>query len=83
LKKLFALVSIGFTLCFLVGLAEHQRKNIVVKNHGYKTVSFFRNGLNFIRKALKNNPKIDNDSVFEFILNIVNSNFNQRLKIVM
>jgi hypothetical protein len=83
LRKLFALVSIGFTLCFLVGLAEHHRKNIVVKNHGYKTVSFFRNGLNFIRKALKNSPKIDNNGVFEFILSIVNSNFDYRIKIVM
>jgi hypothetical protein len=83
LRKLFALVAIGFTLCFVVGLAEHHRKNIVLKNHGYKTVSFFRNGLNFIRKALKNNPKIDNNSVFDFILNIVENNFKYRSKIVM
>jgi hypothetical protein len=49
----------------------------------YKTISFFRNELNFIRKALKNTSKIDNNSVFEFILNVVNNNFNQMTKIVM
>ncbi len=57
LRKLFALVAIAFTLCLVIGIALDKRKQIVVKNHGYKTVSFFRHGLNFIRKALNNNRK--------------------------
>ncbi len=80
---LFALVSIGFTLCFVVGLAENNKKNIVLKNHGYKTVSFFRHGLNFIRKALKNITDFNCNDIFEFIQNIVNTNFSYKLKIVM
>lgn len=40
IRKLFALVAIAFTLCFIVGLLAHQIKPITIKNHGYKANSF-------------------------------------------
>jgi Transposase DDE domain len=49
LRKLLALVSLAFAICFLVGIVAHQSKPIKTKNHGYKAISFFRNGLNIIR----------------------------------
>lgn len=91
LRKLFALVSIAFTLCFLVGLALDRKKPIPVKSHGYKAKSFFRNGLDFMRKALKINKKqnilidISNNVnyIIQFILTLLEYNFFRLKKIVM
>ena len=91
LRKLFALVSIAFTLCFLVGLALDRKKPIPMKNHGYKAKSFFRHGLDFMRKALKNNKQqnviidISNNInyVIQFIFTLLKYNFFRLKKIVM
>ncbi|MEN0051257.1 MAG: IS4 family transposase [Bacteroidota bacterium] len=54
LRKLFALVSIAFTLCLNAGIWWNDHvKRIPVKNHGYKKNSFFRHGLNKIREAIR------------------------------
>jgi Transposase DDE domain len=82
LRKLFALVAIAFAICFLVGLIAHKNKPITVKNHGYKTNSFFRNGLNIIRKWLKNSSKIDFKPILEKILEIIMQNALVAKKIV-
>jgi hypothetical protein len=53
LKKLFALVCIAYSLCLQTGI-EHNEKvqKIRLQKNGYKVHSFFRNGLDILRKAL-------------------------------
>lgn len=90
LRKLFALCAIGFVLCFLVGLALNKIKKIPIKNNGYKENSFFRHGLDFIRKIAKNIQKRTNfkqirqniKNVVNQILEIISDNFLQLQKIV-
>ena len=83
IRKLFALVAVAFTICFLVGLVAHKDKPIKTKNHGYKTNSFFRNGLNILRKVIKNNSKIAFKPILEQIIKIINQNQLVTQKIVM
>jgi hypothetical protein len=48
-------VSIAVALCVKVGEYHHKKiQNIKNKKHGYKSNSFFRVGLNIIRRGLKN-----------------------------
>jgi hypothetical protein len=91
LRKLFALCAIAFSLSFTVGLALNKIEPIPIKNHGYKENSFFRHGLNFIRKIGKNITKRADfveiktilKSVIQIILANIQSNFLQQQKIVM
>jgi hypothetical protein len=56
LRKLIMLVALAFTICFVVGLEQHKaEKAIEIKNHGYKANSFFRYGLETIRRFMKKN----------------------------
>ena len=58
IKKLFALVCLTFASCFYVGIWKHERqKPIEQKKHGYKAKSFFRYGLDELRKTFKNKRK--------------------------
>jgi Transposase DDE domain len=90
LRKLFALCAIGFALCFLVGLALNKIKPIAIKNHGFKENSFFRYGLDFIRKISKNIRKRTNfkrikqniQIVINQIIQIISDNFLHLQKIV-
>jgi hypothetical protein len=55
LKKLFALVCLAFAICLAEGIYRHQNvKKILTKSNGYKQNSYFRHGLNAVRKILKN-----------------------------
>lgn len=54
LKKLMALVSLAFVFCWQVGYYHHQNCSpIVLKSNGYKSNSFFRQGLDLLRHACK------------------------------
>ncbi len=47
IKKLFALVSIAFAICFATGVwKDKEQQSILIKNHGYKECSFFKYGQN-------------------------------------
>ena len=64
LRKLFALVAIAFTICLHIGRwSDEHQKPIEIKNHGYKANSFFRNGLECWRRAMR----ILNDELDLFI----------------
>ena len=53
LKKLFAFVALAFVLCLTVGVHHDQSvKLIEIKNNGYKQNSFFRVGLDKLKRAL-------------------------------
>lgn len=54
LKKLLALVSIAVAVCICIGEIYHEKvKKIKNKNHGYMANSFFRKGLDLLRRGLK------------------------------
>jgi len=53
-KKLFAVVSMAYTICWAVGIEEAKIKPVKVKKHGYPQFSVFRRGLNLMRKFYKN-----------------------------
>ena len=91
LRKLFALCAIAFSLSFNVGLALDKITPIAIKNHGYKANSFFRHGLDFIRKIGKNIKNRANyvqitqtlTAVIKTILHNIQLNFLRQQKIVM
>jgi hypothetical protein len=54
LKKLMALVGLGFVFCWRVGHYHHCHCSpITLKSNGYKSNSFFRRGLDLLRHACK------------------------------
>lgn len=53
-KKLFAIVSMAYTLCWAVGIEDGKINPVKPKNHGYPQYSVFRRGLNMVRKFYKN-----------------------------
>jgi len=55
IKKLLVFVFLGLAICVNTGILLHKyKKEIKVKNHGYKANSFFRIGLDAWRRLLKN-----------------------------
>ncbi|MBB6005761.1 transposase, partial [Arcicella rosea] len=59
LSKLLVFVSIAVALCVKFGEYYHQKvQKIKTKPHGYKANSFFRKGLNIIRRGFKNPTKV-------------------------
>jgi len=53
-RKLFALVSIAYTLCWATGIEDGRLNPVKVKKHGYPQFSVFRRGLNLMRAFFKN-----------------------------
>jgi hypothetical protein len=89
LKKLFAFVSLAFVMCLTIGIHHDDTvKSIEIKNHTYKQNSFFRVGLDKIKKAL--NHVFDDigrlNSIITILLRTVHRNFsirNLEKKIIM
>jgi hypothetical protein len=62
IKKLIALVSITYSLCRNLGIYYHEKvQKIKTKNHGYKTVSFVRKGIDLIRQHFRGSKIQDSD----------------------
>lgn len=54
IKKLIALVSVAYALCGSMGIYYHQKvQNIKKKQHGYKSKSFVRKGIDIIRELFR------------------------------
>ncbi len=54
IEKLFSLVALAFTICFLIGELKDEAKAIEIKKHGRKAVSIFKNGLSWFADILNN-----------------------------
>lgn len=55
LSKLLVFVSLAVAICVKFGEYHHKKtQKIQVKKHGYKANSFFRKGLDIVRRGLKN-----------------------------
>lgn len=52
-RKLFATVSIAYTICWAVGIEDGRNNPVRVKKHGYPQFSVFRRGLNLMRAFFK------------------------------
>lgn len=61
LRKLFALTSLAYVLCWATGIEKGKKQAVLTKKHGYPQYSVFRRGLNYFREKLKqeNNEFID------------------------
>ena len=68
-KKLFAVVSMAYTLCWAIGIEESRKKPVKLKNHGYPQYSVFRRGLNSIRAFYKKQILQSMETVF-YIANL-------------
>ena len=53
-KKLFAIVSIAYTICWATRIEDGRKNPVKVKKHGYPQYSIFRRGLNLMRQFYKN-----------------------------
>lgn len=60
-KKLFAVVSMAYTLCWATGIEAAREQPVKTKNHGYPQYSVFRRGLNILREFFKRDfcPKFE------------------------
>ena len=56
-RKLFALVCMAYTVCWIAGIEDGRLHPVRAKNHGYPQYSIFRRGLNLLRDFFKR--KID------------------------
>lgn len=52
-RKLFAVVSMAYTICWAAGIEDGRKNPVKRKSHGYPQYSVFRRGLNAIREFLK------------------------------
>jgi len=52
-KKLFAIVSMAYTICWATGIQQGKIKPVRKKKHGYPQYSVFRRGLNLVRDFFK------------------------------
>lgn len=52
-RKLFAIVSMAYTICWATGIQDGKIKPVRAKKHGYPQYSVFRRGLNLMRKFYK------------------------------
>ena len=54
IAKLLVFVSLAVAICTKIGEYHHEKvQKIKTKNHGYRAKSFFRSGLDLLRKGLK------------------------------
>jgi len=52
-RKLFAIVSMAYTICWAIGIEDGRTNPVRRKAHNYPQYSVFRRGLNIIREFLK------------------------------
>ncbi len=52
IDTLFGILAISFTFAYVIGIWRHGIKPIKNKTHGRKAMSFFRYGLDYLRRIL-------------------------------
>jgi len=79
LKKLFGIVCMAFCACLNTGLWKHDKiKPMKKKKNGYKPYSFFRYGLDTLRKALLHSHKLNHlvQQIFENLIYKLKQNYS-------
>ena len=80
LKKLFAIVCLAFAACLNTGLWKHENvKPLKRKANGYKPYSYFRYGLDEMRRALLHPLKMKHLvlKIFEYLLTKLKENYER------
>jgi hypothetical protein len=72
-KKLFAIVSMAYTLSWATGIQSGKIKPVKVKKHGYPQFSVFRRGLNLLRDFFKKHKKRLRENVNIFNQTLTNA----------
>jgi len=78
LKKLFSIVSLAFAACLKTGLWKHNHiKPLKKRANGYKPYSYFRYGLDEMRKALLHPQQMEKllHQIFENLLFLLKENY--------
>lgn len=78
ISKLIAMVSIAYAFCVSLGIYKDRKiQKIKIKNHGYKTNSFFRVGKNLIVDLFRTKNKIDSSlfPLFNIFTRLISKNF--------
>jgi len=81
-KKLFAIISIAYTICWTVGIEIAKKNPSKQKKHGYPQNSVLRRGLNHIRKLLKNKILQTLDYTIEAVMKSILLKYRRMPKIV-
>ena len=63
IQKLIAVLALAFSWAHLMGEWLHQQKPIKIKKHGRKAHSFFRYGLDHLRKIILN----FSEQIYDFV----------------
>ena len=81
LKKLLVFTSLALALCVNLGIFLHEKvKKVKVKKHGYKPNSFFRQGMNAIRKIIKGKEKQQEQYIInalDYLMRRINTQLNK------
>lgn len=52
LEKLFFVLALTFSWCFMLGIWQHSLKPIKCKKHGRRSMSLFRYGMDYLHRLL-------------------------------
>ncbi len=67
LEKLFAVVSLALAICVVAGEIKNNIKAIKIKKHGYKAVSLFTYGLDWLKDYFCNTPNMALNMMFKLL----------------
>jgi len=67
LEKLFAVASLALAICVIAGEIKNNIKAIKTKNHGYKAVSLFTYGFDWLKDYFSNMQNMSLNMMFELI----------------
>ena len=67
LEKLFAVVSLALAICVIAGEIKNNIKAIKTKNHGYKAVSLFTYGFDWLKDYFSNMKNMALSMMFELV----------------
>ena len=67
LEKLFAVVSLSLSICVIAGEIKNNIKAIKIKKHGYKAVSLFTYGFDWLKDYFCNIQNVALNMMFELL----------------
>ena len=82
-KKLIAVLAIGFCWCYLTGEWQHDQKKVIkIKKHGRLSMSLFRYGLDYVQMAIQRLIGFGKKEEFKEILAILRKQNPDRIRVL-
>ena len=75
LEKLFAIVSLSLAICVIAGEIKNNIVAIKIKKHGYRAVSLFTYGFDWLKDYFCNTANYDLNSMFKLLRERINDAF--------